>query len=282
MEIVVALGWSWQRVAVDPLTGGLDADGRDRGSNAAEQAALEHGLRLAERFDGRVLAVTVGPAAADEVLRTALAAGAHEVIRVDRDDPLAPSSLAKNGADTAKAIASALRGRSPDLVLCGDRSADGGTGTTPAFLAARLGAAQALGVVKIETEGQSILAHRRLDGGSREVLRLPRPAVVSVEAAGVRLRRASLPALLAAQQAAVQVIPGERRQPGRAVGRPHRPRPRELPVPTGATAHDRVLELTGALQERIPPTVIGPLSAAEAADELLDYLQRHGYTRGTS
>ncbi|MGP4015059.1 mycofactocin-associated electron transfer flavoprotein beta subunit [Saccharopolyspora sp. 5N708] len=285
MEIVVALGWSWQRVGVDPLSGIVHADERDRGSNAAEDAALEHGLRLAERFDGRVLAVTVGPAAADAVLRTALAAGAHEAIRVDRDDRLEPRALAENGAATAAAIASALRDRTPDLVLCGDRSADGGTGTTPAFLAARLGAAQALGVVRLETDGRSVLAHRRLDGGSRELLRLPRPAVVSVEAAGVRLRRASLPALLAAQQATVPAIPGEELASGHSDkrgihSRPRRPRPRELPAPTGTTAHDRMLELTGALRERTPPTVIGPLSAAEAVDELLNYLRRHGYTTG--
>jgi electron transfer flavoprotein beta subunit len=281
-QIVVALSWSWQRVRVDPLSGNLDADARDRGSNAAELAALEHGLRLAEELNGRVLALTVGPAAAEDILRTALASGAHEAIRVHRDDHLEPGSLAHNGADTARAIASALRQRSPDLVLCGDRSADGGTGTTPAFLAARLAAAQALGVVKLEFDGQSLLAHRRLDGGSREVLRLPRPAVVSVEAAGVRLRRASLPAVLAAQRATIEAIPGEPRGARPAVtARPLRPRPRELSAPAGTTAHDRVLELTGALQDRTPPTVVGPLSAAEAADELLGYLQRHGYLEET-
>lgn len=280
-QIVVALSWSWQRVRVDPLTGALDAEDRDRGGNAAEMAALEHGLRLAEELGGRVTAVTVGPVAAAEVLRTALAAGAHEAIRVERDDQLEPGALVRNGADTATAIASALR--EPDLVLCGDRSADGGTGTTPAFLAARLGAAQALGVVKLESDGRSLLAHRRLDGGSREVLRLPKPAVVSVEAAGVRLRRASLPAVLSAQKATIEAIPGEpKRSPRVVAAHAFRPRPREFPAPAGKTAHDRMLELTGALQERTPPTVVGPLSAAEAADELLAYLQRHGYLTGSS
>jgi electron transfer flavoprotein beta subunit len=40
-----------------------------------------------------------------------------------------------------------------------------------------------------------------------------------------------------------------------------------------------VLELTGALAERTPPTVLGPLPAGQAADELLRYLRRHGYLR---
>ncbi|MDA3644411.1 mycofactocin-associated electron transfer flavoprotein beta subunit [Saccharopolyspora indica] len=273
MQIVAALSWSWQRIEVDPLTGALATD--HRGANAAELAALEHALRLADELDARVVAVTVGPPEADEVLRTALAAGAHEAIRVERDTAPDAHWLASNGAETARAITTALS-TTPDLVLCGDRSSDGATGTTPAFIAARLGAAQALGVVKLETEGRTILAHRRLDGGRREVLRLPTPAVVSVEG-GTRLRRASLPAVLAAQRAPIHSVPFETRPGPRASARPRRPRPRELPPPTASTAHRRILELTGALVERTPPTIIGPLSAPEAVDALLEYLHRHGY-----
>jgi electron transfer flavoprotein beta subunit len=57
---------------------------------------------------------------------------------------------------------------------------------------------------------------------------------------------------------------------------PYRPRPRELPAPTG-TALRRTLELTGALVQRTPPAVVGPLSPEEAASELLAYLRRWGY-----
>ncbi|RKT87081.1 electron transfer flavoprotein beta subunit [Saccharopolyspora antimicrobica] len=273
MQIVAALSWSWQRIEVDPLIGSLTTD--HRGPNAAELAALEHALRLAEELDGHVVAMTVGPPEADEVLRTALAAGAHEAIRVECDTAPDARWLASNGAETARAITTALR-TTPDLVLCGDRSSDGATGTTPAFIAARLGAAQALGVVKLETEGRTVLAHRRLDGGRREVLRLPTPAVISVEG-GIRLRRASLPAVLAAQRAPIPSVPFDTRRGPTVSARPRRPRPRELPPPTAATAHHRILELTGALVERTPPAIVGPLPAPEAADVLLAYLHRHGY-----
>jgi len=57
---------------------------------------------------------------------------------------------------------------------------------------------------------------------------------------------------------------------------PYRPRPRELAGPSGSALR-RTLELTGALVERTPPTVLGPLSPGPAADELLAYLRRHGY-----
>lgn len=273
MRIAVALSRSWQRVEVDPLTGALG--GGHRGESPAEHAALEHALRLAERTGGRVHAITAGPAEAEEGLREALAAGAHHATRVDLDTPLEPTALAHNGS-TAEALAAALP--ESDLVLCGDRSTDGGTGATPAFLAAHLGAAQALGVVHLELDGQRVLAHRRLDRGAREVLRLPSRAVVSVEG-GLRLRRASLPAFLAAQEAEIEVVPSTPEASGADVAssRPRRPRAREYPPPGGESAHNRVLELTGALVDRTPPTVVGPLDPAEAADELLAYLERHGY-----
>ncbi len=284
--IVAALGWSWRETEVDPLTGAVSADPRDRGPSQSELAALEHALRLAELWDARVVAATVGPGEADAMLRDALAAGAAEALRVEPADRAArpqAADLVGGGQDAAAALAAALRQRYgvPDLVLCGDRSADRGTGSFPAFLAAALAAAQVLGVVRMEPEDGGVLrVHRRLDGGRREVLLVRRPAVVSVEAAGVRLRRAGLPATLASGRAA---IPMARAPAATAAQRirvlgahPYRPRPRELAGPSG-TALRRTLELTGALTERTPPTVLGPLSPGQAADELLGYLRRHGY-----
>ena len=139
----------------------------------------------------------------------------------------------------------------------------------------------ALGVVRVEPEDDGKLrVHRRLDGGRREVLLVPRPAVVSVEAAGVRLRRAGLPATLASGHAVIPVASAATAIAGprvRVLGaHPYRPRPRELPGPSGSALR-RMLELTGALAERTPPTVLGPLSAGQAADELLGYLRRRGY-----
>ena len=283
--IVAAMGWSWQEAGVDPLTGAVSADPHDRGPARADFAALEHALRLAQAWDARVVAATVGPADADTMLRDALAAGAAEALRVEqagRTPVLRPADLVGGRQDLPAALAAALRARYgvPDLVLCGDRSADRGTGSFPAFLAAALNAAQALGVVRMEPDGDRVLrVHRRLDGGRREVLRVRGPAVVSVEAAGVRLRRAALPATLASRDVAIPVA----RMVGAAAHRaavlgahPYRPRPRELPGPTGTALH-RTLELTGALVARTPPTVLGPLPPGEAADELLGYLRRHGY-----
>ncbi|MEV7383545.1 mycofactocin-associated electron transfer flavoprotein beta subunit [Streptomyces lydicus] len=313
--IVSVLGRSTRATEVDPLTGAVTAEPRDSGPHPSDLAALEQALRLAERWDVRVVAVAIGPPEADATLREALAAGAAEVLRVETVSGTGstgstgstgaigttgtggaagsadPSGMVEGGQESAAALAEALRRRYgvPDLLLCGDAPADDATGSFAAFLAAELNAEQALGVVHIEPDGADALrVQRRLDGGRREVLRVRRPAVVSVEAAGVRLRRAGLRAVLAGRQAPVPTVTttavttantastatGVR--PPRVLGaQPYRPRPRTLPGPRG-TAHLRVLELTGALVERTPPTVVGPLAPEAAVEELLGYLHRHG------
>ena len=284
--IVAALSWSWRETEVDPLTGAVRANLRDRGPSGSELAALEYALRLAERWDARVVAASVAPAGADEMLRDALAAGAAQALRVEPARWMArprPSGLVGGERESAAALAAALRQHYgvPDLVLCGDLAADRATGSFPAFLAASLGAAQALGCVRLEpADGRALRVHRRLDGGRREVLMVRPPAVVSVEAAGVRLRRAGLPATLASKDAAITVAG----PPTAAVARririlgahPYRPRPRELPAPAGPALR-RTLELTGALGPRTPPAVVGPLPPDQAADELISYLKAHGY-----
>ena len=281
------------RAEVDPLTGAVARDLRAAALSAAEAAALEHALRLAEAWSGRVLAVTAGGPAADETLRQASALGA-EVLRV----PWPPAvhgtgspqayveELAGDERALARAIAGALRAAGePAVVVCGDRSADRGTGALPALLAHELGAAQALGLVGLAVAEGGLVAERRLDGGRRERLRVPRPAVCSLEGAGVRLRRASLPAALAAAGAAVPVADAIPEPPGQVrraaplrIGpaRPYRPRPRVVPPPEG-DPRARLLALTGALVAHDPPTIVGPAGAAEAADTLLAFLRRHGY-----
>jgi len=284
--IVAALSWSWRETDVDPLTGAVRANLRDRGPNGSELAALEHALRLAERWDARVIAACVAPAGADEMLRDALAAGATQALRVEPARWMArprPSGLVGGERESAAALAAALRQHYgvPDLVLCGDLAADRATGSFPAFLAASLGAAQALGCVRLEPmDERALRVHRRLDGGRREVLIVRPPAVVSVEAAGGRLRRAGLPATLSRHNAPITVAGASAAAAAPLIGilaaHPYRPRPRELPGPTG-TALRRTLELTGALAPRTPPTVIGPLPPDQAASELLAYLRRCGY-----
>ena len=81
--IVAALSWSWRETEVDPLTGAVTADRRDRGPSGSELAALEHALRLGEKWDAQVVAASVAPAEADDMLRDAMAVGAAQALRVE-------------------------------------------------------------------------------------------------------------------------------------------------------------------------------------------------------
>jgi electron transfer flavoprotein beta subunit len=285
--VVACLRIGDPRPRVDPLTGAVERDELGIGMSSADAAALEYAFRIAEAWSGHVVAVTAAPPSADPVLRDVRALGAS-VLRVAVPDPTSETGYADDlGGDEqelAVAIVAALAPfGQPALVLCGDRSADRGTGALPAFLAHRLGAAQALGLVALAVTDRaaSLVAERRLDGGWRERLRVPCPAVCSVEAAGVRLRRASLAATLAGQRAEIPVSTSGASPPAGRIGvgplRPFRPRTRVVPPPEGDDPRLRLLALTGALVAHDPPTVVGPVDASAAADALLDFLQRHGY-----
>lgn len=289
---------------VDPLTGAVRTEVAGLGLSHADAAALEHTLRAAETWAVPAAAVTAGSPDVDPVLRDVAALGVS-VLRIeptgaaDADDG---EQLAGDERRLARQVAEAIVhafGR-PRLVVCGDRSADRGTGAFPGFLAHELGAAQALGLVTLTTTGPSndavdavgggpetregVVAERRLDAGWRERLFVPLPAVCSVEGAGVQLRRAGLDAALAAAALSVRVSrspapPDPVDGPCVRIGmpRPFSPRPRIVPAPAASDPRLRVLDLCGALEDRDPPVVVGPIDAGAAADELLAFLDRHGY-----
>ena len=290
--VVACLRITDLRATVDPLDGSISRDPLGVGLSPADAAALEQALRMAESWDGRVVAVAVGPESIDPILRDVAALGVT-VVRVpsahDSDGHRYVAELAEDEHGLAETVLAAVRpfGR-PVLVVCGDRSVDRGTGALPAFLAHELGAAQALGLVALRSDGpEAVVVERRLDAGWRERLRVRLPAVCSVEGAGVRLRRASLAGALAAADAAVPVDRSTgMTAAGSAAGtgvlhigatRPYAPRTRVIPAPEGHDPRLRLLALTGALVAHDPPTVVHPADAAEAADVLLSFLARHGY-----
>jgi electron transfer flavoprotein beta subunit len=304
--IGACLKWVERRPEVDPLTGEVGTDARTSGASEADRSALEWALRLCEAWGGEVVAVTAGTAEAEPVLRDALAAGADRAVRVDL-----PATAAS--AAVASGLAAALAGAT--AVVCGDWSLDRGSGSVPAFLAARLGAAQALGLVTIaleapgveavarnrgpssgaaagdagdgqvgrggRTDGHVLRVERRLDGGWRERLTVTAPMVLSVEGRD-RLRRADLDGLLRARAAPIDLVAAPATAAALAAyvppvrTGPYRPRPRVLPPPTGGSARERILALTGALVDRTPPELV-TLDPASAADRLLVQLQTWGY-----
>jgi len=290
--VVVCLRIGDLRPAVDPLDGSVTRDRWGVGLPPADAAALEHALRVSTAWNGRVVVVCAGPESVEPVLREVAALGVS-VVRVPAADEADAHRYISELADDERALARTLLAAvrhlgPPDLVLCGDRSVDRGTGALPAYLAHELGGAQALGLVALQPDGPgALLVERRLDAGWRERLRVVLPAVCSVEGAGVRLRRASLAGALAVAGVATQVDRSPEASAGSPTGdpgslhlgptRPYSPRTRVLPPPAGDDPRLRLLALTGALVAHDPPTVVEPAGAGEAADVLIDFLVRHGY-----
>jgi electron transfer flavoprotein beta subunit len=274
MLIAACMKWVDRRPEVDPLTGAVHTDARTSGASGADEAALEWALRMGEAWGAEVVAVTAGPPDANVMLRDAVGTGSTRAVRVDLD-------LASSSDYVAGSIASALP-EATSVVVCGAWSVDRGSGSVPAFLAARLNAAQALGLVTLSFDSSSTAfeAERRLDRGRRERLRLAAPAVVSVEGGSARLRRASLDRVLAARTSVIDIHrPSEPVPPATGPIRtaPFRPRSRVLPAPSrGLSARERILSLSGALVDREPPRLVR-LDPPEAADELLAQLHAWGY-----
>jgi len=270
MEILVPVKWSALRTEIDPLTGvSTTLDGR-YGVDPASEAALEVALRLAEPVAAQVVAVTVGPPPADSVLRTALAAGVAEAVRIEA--PAGASSSA-----VAAAVAEVSGGA--DLVLAGAWSEDGGSAAVAPMIAAHLGRPQACGLLDLRWDGDALVGERRLPAGRRERLRIRPPAVVSVEPATASLRRASLPALLAAERAGISVVrpPRPIEAPRPAGIEPYRPRPRTVPVPPAGDDHRARIAALSGTAETVQRAQQVRLEPPQAAAAIVDALRRWGY-----
>lgn len=267
----LAVCWKWvdRRPDIDPLTGAVQAgDARFGGVSEADAAALELALRAAETWGATVTVVTAGGPDAERALRDALAAGAHHVIRIDMN---AETSSAVTAAALAEMVADA------DIIWCGDYSSDRGSGSVPAFIAARRGAASGLGAVQVDVDGDDLRVIRRLDGGRREHLAVSAPAVISVEGSAAHLRRAPLAGTLRAEREPIPVVAGpvSPDAPHRPM-RPFRPRPRPVAPPDGTTALDRVRQLTGAGAATSNRTEVVELEPRAAAERILRELRDRG------
>ncbi|MGI9645737.1 MAG: mycofactocin-associated electron transfer flavoprotein beta subunit [Ilumatobacteraceae bacterium] len=266
----IAVCWKW--VSLDRER---EADHRWSGVSTADQAALEVALTIADRpGDHAVTVICLGPASADDVLRDAVAVGADSVIRIDASTEL-------DSHVVAVALGEHLHDH--DLVLCGDYSLDRGTGSVPAFIAAELSCAQALGLLEVPAGDASgpLRVVRRLDGGRREILDVTAPAVLSVEGSAARLRRASLAASLTARDAAVTTVKGPHGRLPEAEIHPYRPRARVLAAPDGGSL-DRVRQILDIGGGDLHAELV-TLDPPAAAERIIEQLRDWGYLdRSTS
>ena len=157
------------------------------------EIAVEEAVRLKEKgVATEVVAVTVGPKAAQEQLRTALALGADRAIHIETDERA--ESLA-----VAKLLAKVVDEEQPGLVILGKQAIDDDCNQTGQMLAALLGWPQATFASEVEKTDSGFKVTREIDGGL-QTLAIPSPAIVTTDLRLNEPRYASLPNIMKAKR----------------------------------------------------------------------------------
>ena len=167
--------------------------------NPFDEIAVEEAVRLKEKgVATEIVAVSAGPNAAQEQIRTALAMGADRGILVEHDGVLEPLAVAK----ILKAI---VEKEGPALVILGKQAIDDDMNATGQMLAALLGWGQGTFASKIEKDGETLKVTREIDGGL-ETVSLKLPAIVTTDLRLNEPRYASLPNIMKARKKPIETV----------------------------------------------------------------------------
>ena len=228
------------KVRVKADNSGVDLANVKMSMNPFCEIAVEEAVRLKEKgVATEIVAVTVGPTAAQEQLRTALALGADRAVLVESADEL--SSLA-----IAKALKAVVDKEQPQLVILGKQAIDSDNNQTGQMLAALSGYAQGTFASAVEVSGESVKVTREIDGGLQTV-DLKLPAIVTTDLRLNEPRYASLPNIMKAKKKPLEVL-----------------KPDELGVSTASTVKTLKVEA---------PTARSAGIKVGSVDELVDKLK---------
>ena len=161
--------------------------------NPFDEIGVEEAVRLKEAGKAtEVIAISVGPAQAQETLRTALAMGADRAILVKTDDLVEPLAV-------AKILKGVVEAEGPEIVILGKQAIDDDCNQTGQMLAALLGWPQATFTSKLEPGAGEAQITREIDGGL-QMLKVKLPAVVTTDLRLNQPRYASLPNIMKAKK----------------------------------------------------------------------------------
>ena len=161
--------------------------------NPFDEIGVEEAVRLKEAGKAtEVVAVSIGPAQAQETLRTALAMGADRAILIKTDDLVEPLAV-------AKMLKGVVAAEAPEIVILGKQAIDDDCNQTGQMLAALLGWPQATFTSKLEPGSGEAQITREIDGGL-QMLKVKLPAVVTTDLRLNQPRYASLPNIMKAKK----------------------------------------------------------------------------------
>ena len=167
--------------------------------NPFDEIAVEEAVRLKEKGKAtEVVAVTIGPKAAEETLRTALAIGADRALHVVTEAETQPLAV-------AKALVKLADKEQPQLIILGKQAIDDDCNQTGQMLAALLGWGQATFASKVEVGEGAVTVTREIDGGL-ETLEVKLPAIITTDLRLNEPRYASLPNIMKAKKKPLEAI----------------------------------------------------------------------------
>ncbi|HLV08153.1 MAG TPA: electron transfer flavoprotein subunit beta/FixA family protein [Croceibacterium sp.] len=171
---------------------GVDLANVKMSMNPFDEIAVEEAIRLKEKgHASEIVAVSIGPAKAQETLRTALAMGADRAILIETEEAVEPLGVAK----LLKAV---FDEEQPGLVVMGKQAIDDDSNQTGQMLAALTGRPQGTFASKVEVDGERVTVTREVDAGL-ETVRLTLPAIVTTDLRLNEPRYASLPNIMKAK-----------------------------------------------------------------------------------
>jgi len=181
------------KVRVKSDESGIELANVKMSMNPFDEISVEEALKLREAGKAtEVIVVSIGPAACQETLRTALAMGADRAILVETDVEIQPLAVAK----VLKAL---VAKESPGLVLVGKQAIDDDANQTGQMLAALLDWPQATFASKVVIEGSKAQVTREIDGGL-ETVEIATPAVITTDLRLNTPRYATLPNIMKAKK----------------------------------------------------------------------------------
>ena len=181
------------KVRVKPDQTGVDLANVKMSMNPFCEIAVEEAIRLKEKgVATEIIVASIGPAQAQETIRTALAMGADRGVHVTTDALVEPLAV-------AKILKGIVEAESPDLVILGKQAIDDDSNATGQMLAALLGWPQATFASEVEKTDAGLNVTREVDGGL-QTIKVSMPAIVTTDLRLNEPRYASLPNIMKAKR----------------------------------------------------------------------------------
>ena len=195
------------KIRVKSDESGIELNNVKMSMNPFDEIAIEEATKLKEAGKvTEIVAVSIGPAKAEETIRTAMAIGADRGILVETDAPtdiggVEPLAVAK----TLKAI---VEKENPDFVIMGKQCIDDDSNQTGQMLSALLGWSQGTFASDVELKDGAAVVTREIDGGL-ETIEIKLPAIITTDLRLNEPRYAKLPDIMKAKKKQLDVMKPE-------------------------------------------------------------------------